>query len=196
MKKKQNPVAPKGETQSSYDVTFSPMVNVKLHVADPLRPTEKEVEEIIRLAVQAVFEYGEEVISGENVDSIRLYESDTRKGPVSAPITIYPKPAAVKLFLFHGSLSALQELEKHPAAEFLNFDTITEDALYKAKYLIDKTADWDYDLEVDVFEFTGKDAEDQVASFLKGFNNTHDFPEEEDGSGNAQDYSWFMVQKS
>ena len=61
----------------SFDVAFCPMVNVKVSVKDPLHPTQKEIDKIIRLAAQNLLENYDEEIIQENVDFIRPYDSKT-----------------------------------------------------------------------------------------------------------------------
>lgn len=62
-----------GVINASFDVSFCPMVNVKIMVKDPHNLTEKEEEAIIEMAISEVRKNFSEKISGENLDSIKLY---------------------------------------------------------------------------------------------------------------------------
>lgn len=74
----------------SYDVCFTPMVNVTMEdIADPRHPTEKEIETITRKAAWALLEESEEYINTENLESVTLYEEDVKKGPLSSPVPIF-----------------------------------------------------------------------------------------------------------
>lgn len=69
-------VRPTGEEDvinASFDVSFCPMVNVKIMVKDPHNLTEKEEEAIIEMAISEVRKNFSEKINGENLDSIKLY---------------------------------------------------------------------------------------------------------------------------
>lgn len=61
------------KTLATYDVLFTPMVNVEAHVADPENPTEEEMDAILVKAYQALCDNAEEKLSAENVSMIRLY---------------------------------------------------------------------------------------------------------------------------
>lgn len=65
---------PKPVRFSSFDVCFCPMVNVKFPVKDPHNLTEEEEEKIIDLAIAKVGNLFNDVITGENLESIKLYE--------------------------------------------------------------------------------------------------------------------------
>lgn len=65
---------PNGLVRASFDVGFTPMVNVTFDVADPGNLTEEEEERIIALAVEKVRQNFEEKISGENIDFIKEYK--------------------------------------------------------------------------------------------------------------------------
>ena len=60
-----------GRTLATYDVCLQPIVNVMLAVKDPKNPTEEEKEEIIRLAVQAVYE--QDRLNEDNVGFLTLH---------------------------------------------------------------------------------------------------------------------------
>ena len=62
-----------GVINASFDVSFCPMVNVKIMVKDPHNLTEKEEEAIIEMAISEVRKNFSEKINGENLDSIKLY---------------------------------------------------------------------------------------------------------------------------
>ena len=69
----QAPVNPR----ASYDVAFTPMVNVEFTPQDPCNLTEKEMDEVISLAVMSVADNFGENISAENLSMIRLYKVDS-----------------------------------------------------------------------------------------------------------------------
>ena len=61
--------------KASYDVTFVPMTNVEVEVADPYNPTEGEQERIIEAACRKRFP----AVSSEDVAEIRLYEVEGKE---------------------------------------------------------------------------------------------------------------------
>lgn len=100
-----------------------------------------------------------------------------------------------KLFLFYGSMSAIQELESSDITVRLQHGFTDEDAVNVARKILDETCDWDYDLEVKTKVFEGDDDKAVNAAceqYVDGFAEGRDF-EDYDGSGNAQDYTWFLV---
>ena len=73
--KKNAPQAPV-KPRASYNVAFAPMVNVQFTPEDPCNLTEKEMDEVISLAVISVADNFGEKISAENLSMIRLYKMD------------------------------------------------------------------------------------------------------------------------
>lgn len=74
----------------SYDVCFAPIVNVMMKdIVDPKHPTEEEKKAIIKTAAQKLLEESHEKLSGENLESITLYEEDVREGPLFSPVPIF-----------------------------------------------------------------------------------------------------------
>ena len=71
--RKVRPTGEEGVINASFDVSFCPMVNVKIMVKDPHNLTEKEEEAIIEMAISEVRKNFSEKINGENLDSIKLY---------------------------------------------------------------------------------------------------------------------------
>lgn len=71
--RKVRPTGEEGVINASFDVFFCPMVNVKIMVKDPHNLTEKEEEAIIEMAISEIRKNFSEKISGENVDSVKLY---------------------------------------------------------------------------------------------------------------------------
>lgn len=67
--------------EATYDVIFSPMVNVKIRVRDPLNPTEAEQEKILELAKEKIADSFDEKLGRENASMIRLYTVDRKKVP-------------------------------------------------------------------------------------------------------------------
>lgn len=59
--------------KASYDVTFCPMTNVEVLVADPAHPTVLEMNEIIGKAIGKVIADVEDKICDENVESVTLW---------------------------------------------------------------------------------------------------------------------------
>lgn len=100
-----------------------------------------------------------------------------------------------KLFLFYGSMSAIQELESSDITVRLQPGFTDDEAVNAARELLDETCDWDYDLEVKTKVFEGDDNKAVNAAceqYVDGFAEGRDF-EDSDGSGNAQSYTWFLV---
>lgn len=60
----------KKKTLASYDVTFEPMVNVKIMVADPEHPTQEETDAILEAASQKLFK---KTGQKENATKLELY---------------------------------------------------------------------------------------------------------------------------
>ena len=71
--RKVRPTGEEGVINASFDVSFCPIVNVNIMVKDPHNLTEKEEEAIIEMAISEVRKNFSEKISGENLDSIKLY---------------------------------------------------------------------------------------------------------------------------
>ena len=71
--RKVRPTGEEGVINASFDVSFCPMVNVKIMVKDPHNLTEKEEEAIIEMAISEVRKNFSEKINGENLDFIKLY---------------------------------------------------------------------------------------------------------------------------
>ena len=78
--------------KASYDVTFVPMTNVTIEVADPLHPTEEEEERIIKLAVTKIFRGNEDDCQrSEDVACIELYQTgDPLRPQEEGKVTIWP----------------------------------------------------------------------------------------------------------
>ena len=69
------------EEETTYDVAFVPIVNVKIRAEDPLNPTDAEQERILELAKLAVAENFEEKLGAENASFIRLYSVGGKEVP-------------------------------------------------------------------------------------------------------------------
>lgn len=69
-----------GGVNATYDVMFSPMVNVKAKVADPGHLTEEEREAVIEKAVERVRALFDDVVCGENVESVSLRSTVAEDG--------------------------------------------------------------------------------------------------------------------
>jgi len=74
---------------SSFDIILSPMVNVELAVKDPYNLTEDETEELVRLAREKIIEEQSDVLTFENLETIKLYEANVKDGPLDVPKIIY-----------------------------------------------------------------------------------------------------------
>lgn len=70
---KEEALEKKKTTKASYDVIFTPMVNVEVEVMDPENPTELEFDAIAREAFRKVCENADEKLSAENISVVRLY---------------------------------------------------------------------------------------------------------------------------
>ena len=68
----------KKKTPTSFDIVFTPMVNVKAVVANPAHPTYEELEAIVAKAKQAVIGNIDEKISMENVLSVSIYRENEK----------------------------------------------------------------------------------------------------------------------
>ena len=75
-------------TVASYDVTFTPMVNVAIRVKNPKKPTKKELADILRLAAVKIALHDTDYLSEDNLDSVALYSSDVAKGADKEKTTI------------------------------------------------------------------------------------------------------------
>lgn len=72
----------------SYDVSIAPVVNVKINVENPRCPSEKDIDNIIKLAVEAIREEFTEKISVENLQSVTLYAENLEEGPLTRPVKV------------------------------------------------------------------------------------------------------------
>ncbi len=106
-----------------------------------------------------------------------------------------------RLFLFYGSLSVLQILEDDGIKSRVNKMMSQWDAFDAAKRLIAEHFEregeepWEYDLDLELETFRGKDeksVELDIENALDNFEDSHHF-EDEDGSGNAQGYTSFTL---
>lgn len=68
----------KEKTLASYDVTFEPMINVKIRVADPEHPTQEEKDAILEAASQQLFGNTEHT---ENATKLELYATGEDLSP-------------------------------------------------------------------------------------------------------------------
>lgn len=80
-RKKNAAPEPEQLKSASFDVVFSPMVNVRACVKDPRNLTEAEQDRLIELARNAVSEQFNEIISCENLSMIRLYDEEGKEEP-------------------------------------------------------------------------------------------------------------------
>lgn len=100
--------------QASYDVCFQPMVNVSVRVADPKRPTEDEMDMILRKAAEKIGEDLDNKLSQENAAFIELYSTGkTDSNILATPVTVLDCmspyiPAGVK-----DDLITKKNLSKH-----------------------------------------------------------------------------------
>lgn len=69
----------KEKTFASYDVTFEPMVNVKIKVADPEHPTQEETDAILETASLTLFGNTEHA---ENAAKLELYATGEDLSPL------------------------------------------------------------------------------------------------------------------
>lgn len=67
------------KTLASYDVTFEPMVNVKVRVADPEHPTQEETDAILEAASRQLFGNTEHT---ENATKLELYAASEELSPL------------------------------------------------------------------------------------------------------------------
>ena len=100
------------------------------------------------------------------------------------------------LYVFHGSLSVIQLLEdsefEKTITEAFEASLGQEQILTMARErLKEKGVDWQYDLNLEMQDFEGKDNfEKEIDQYLDNFERWHNF-EEEDLSGNAQGFTSF-----
>lgn len=59
--------------KATYDVTFCPMTNVEVKVANPAKPTEAEMETIISQAIEKIMANPDDYINEENLQSVKPY---------------------------------------------------------------------------------------------------------------------------
>lgn len=69
----------KEKTLASFDVTFEPMVNVKVKVADPEHPTQEEIDTILEAASRQLFGNTEHT---ENITKLELYATGEDLSPL------------------------------------------------------------------------------------------------------------------
>lgn len=103
------------------------------------------------------------------------------------------------LYIFHGSLSVIQLLEDSEFEKTITeaFEARLSQELVLAKAherLKEKGVDWQYDLNLEMQDFEGKDNfEKEIDQYLDNFERWHNF-EEKDLSGNAQGFTSFSRQ--
>lgn len=59
--------------KATYDVTFCPMTNVEVEVANPSKPTETEMETIISQAIEKIMANPDDYITEENLQFVKPY---------------------------------------------------------------------------------------------------------------------------
>ena len=104
------------------------------------------------------------------------------------------------LYIFHGSLSVLQILENEGIDKKVKRGMGQRDAFRVAQGVIkdhfERTgSSWEYDLDLDVEVFQGKDTRKldmDAERSIDNFEATHDF-EQFDGDGNAQGFTAFTL---
>ena len=69
------------KTRVSYDISFSPTTNIEAEVADPLNPTDEEIDDMVEKARENILASGDDYISADNLESIAIY--DKEKGTVT-----------------------------------------------------------------------------------------------------------------
>ena len=109
---------------------------------------------------------------------------------------IYPGKLLTKtLFIFFGSLSALQEFE-YKLVSNIKPKMTKEKALATARKLAKECGvDWDFDLDVKIIPIDGLSKEefsDRGNRIIEDFERAMDF-EQYDGSGNARGYTSFIL---
>ena len=75
--------------KATYDVTFSPITNVEVEVANPSKPTEAEMETIISRAIEKIMANPDDYINEENLQFVRPYSINGK--PVDKPKPLEPE---------------------------------------------------------------------------------------------------------
>ena len=75
--------------KATYDVTFCPMTNVEVEVANPAKPTEAEMETIISQAIEKIMANPDDYINEENLQSVKPYSINGK--PLDNPKPLEPE---------------------------------------------------------------------------------------------------------
>ena len=115
--------------KASYDVTLSPKVNVVVSVADPFKPTESEIEVIVKKAISSIHENADDVLVADNLEAVELYSvGNDVSGILSSPERIYPgRPGALDTMK-----RALAELENMTTSGYIPFASPAPSSTEKA----------------------------------------------------------------
>lgn len=105
------------------------------------------------------------------------------------------------LYIFYGSLSVLEVLEAEGIDRKVQYGMTQQEAFDVAQGVIEAYfkrtgSSWEYDLDLDVEVFRGKDLNKLIMDAehsIDNFEHTHDDFEEYDGSGNAQGFTAFTI---
>lgn len=105
------------------------------------------------------------------------------------------------LYVFYGSLSVIQILENEGINEKVRYGMTQQQAFDVAQRTIadhfKRTgSSWEYDLNLEVEEFRGKDIQElynDAEHSVDTFEHMHSDFEDHDGSGNAQGYTSFVL---
>lgn len=114
---------------ASYDVTISPKVNVMIPVSNPFKPSELEIEMIVKKAISSIHENADDVLVADNLEAIELYSvGNDVSGVLSSPERICPgRPSALDTMK-----RALAELEKMTTSGYIPFASPSPSSTEKA----------------------------------------------------------------
>lgn len=87
--KNQSRKNPNELVKATYDVTFSPMTNVEVEVANPSKPTEAEMATIISQAIEKIMANPDDYINEENLRSVKPYSISGK--PLDNPKPLEPE---------------------------------------------------------------------------------------------------------
>ena len=110
---------------ASFDVTFSPKVNVNLDVKDPKHLTEEEMAKLLELARVKIKVNANDLIVDDNLSGVDLYSKDITKGPLHAPERLLPNTGTVLV-------EALQSLKSIPESGYIPFASPAPSSTEKA----------------------------------------------------------------
>lgn len=124
--------------KATYDVAFCPMTNVEVEVANPIKPTEAEMETIISKAIEKIMTNPDDYINEENLQSVTPYSVNGK--PVDNPKPLEPESVDPEILVELTALTYKELYDLHNNGVMV-FNVIHHQAELLTKKYWD--TDWD-----------------------------------------------------